>query len=179
MKEPIVIQGYTIIERFPVGEQGFAIGENLSAPAPYVTWQYRTADADHFFWGHYVSSKQAAYEDYEKRIEHEISDLSERTGKSPMLPPQCLTVEMSTGDLICIKRGISGQYLSDWNEPGDSWHNCHTADTVNRRWGVTKAQEEAMLAGSMFGWDCPAADPHNYSHEGEPRRIKKHDDMER
>lgn len=35
MKEPTVIQGYTIIERFPVGEQGFAIGYSETAPAPY------------------------------------------------------------------------------------------------------------------------------------------------
>lgn len=43
--------GYTIIDRFTVGEQGFAVGESKTAPSPYVTWQYRAADPEHFFWG--------------------------------------------------------------------------------------------------------------------------------
>lgn len=73
--------GYTIIERFNVGEQGFALGENLKAPSPYVTWQYRTADPDHFFWGHYTDSKEAAYEDFERRIEEGLSYILESHGQ--------------------------------------------------------------------------------------------------
>ena len=48
MKEKEINAGYEIIERFPVGEQGFAIGHSETAPAPYVTWQYRTADPTHY-----------------------------------------------------------------------------------------------------------------------------------
>ncbi len=131
MKEPIVIQGYTIIERFPVGEQGFAIGENLNAPAPYVTWQYRTADADHFFWGHYLSEKQKAYEDYEQRIESEVRDVSERTHEPPLLPAYCYSLIPSSGDLIKIMRGQKGYQSTCFNIPGDERNNRQNADSLN------------------------------------------------
>ena len=68
--------GYTIIDRFTVGEQGFAVGESKTAPSPYVTWPYRAADPEHFFWGHYFNEKAAAYEDYRKRIDNEARDLA-------------------------------------------------------------------------------------------------------
>lgn len=179
MKEPTVIQGYTIIERFPVGEQGFAIGENLNAPAPYVTWQYRTADADHFFWGHYVSSKQAAYEDYEQRIESEVRDVSERTHEPPLLPAYCYSLIPSSGDLIKIMRGQKGYQSTCFNAPGDVRNNRRNADSLNEGMGVTKSQEAAMLAGSLFGWDTKAADPRSYADNGQPKRTKKRDEPER
>ena len=179
MKEPTVIQGYTIIERFPVGEQGFAIGENLNAPAPYVTWQYRTADADHFFWGHYVSSKQAAYEDYEQRIESEVRDVSERTHEPPLLHAYCYSLIPSSGNLIKIMRGQKGYQSTCFNVPGDVRNNRRNADSLNEGMGVTKSQEAAMLAGSLFGWDTKAADPRSYADNGQPKRTKKRDEPER
>ena len=36
---------------------------------------------------------------------------------------------------------------------------------LNQTRGVTPLQSECMLAGSMFGWDCPAANPSTYSPE--------------
>jgi len=41
-------------------------------------------------------------------------------------------------------------------------------DEQNAKMGVSRAQEEAMKAGSMFGWDVPAADPKNYDDAGKP-----------
>jgi len=35
-------------------------------------------------------------------------------------------------------------------------------DDWNERHGVTPAQAEAMLIGSMFGWEVPGADPDSY-----------------
>ena len=108
MKEREINAGYEIIERFPVGEQGFAIGHSETAPAPYVTWQYRTADLAHFFWGHYLNSKEAAYDDYRGRINAEIEYVAERTHKPPLLPLFCYSLMPSSGELIRIERGCKG-----------------------------------------------------------------------
>ena len=63
--------------------------------------------------------------------------------------------------LICIKRGESGYYPSDW-DTGDPAQNKKLADYNNERLGVTQAQRLAMEAGSMHGWTCAAADPVTY-----------------
>lgn len=44
-------QGYRIIERFPIGGKGFVLGYNPDAPNPYVTWQYRADDPEHYHGG--------------------------------------------------------------------------------------------------------------------------------
>ena len=83
MTEELKNAGYTIIESFTAGEQGFALGHSDTVPAPYVTWQYRAAAPDHFFWGHYMNSKEAAYADYRSRIKGGIEYVSKR------IQPQC------------------------------------------------------------------------------------------
>ena len=77
------------------------------------------------------------------------------------LPELCFSVLPGAGSLICIKRGESGYYPSDW-DTGDPAQNRELADYNNQRLGVTAAQRLAMEAGSMHGWDCPAADPKTY-----------------
>jgi hypothetical protein len=49
--------------------------------------------------------------------------------------------------------------------------NRITAESQNELRGITRAQEEAMLAGFLFGWDKPAAKPWNYEPDGSPRTL--------
>ena len=77
------------------------------------------------------------------------------------LPELCFSTLRSTGQLICIKRGESGYYPSDW-DTGDKEQNVELADRLNEELGVTPAQRQAMEIGSMAGWDVPGADPRNY-----------------
>ena len=179
MKVKEINAGYEIIERFPVGEQGFAIGYSETAPAPYVTWQYRTAAPSHFFWGHYAGSKEAAYEDYRNRINAEIEYVAERTHKPPFLPPFCYALMPSNGELIKIERGCKGYEQTQYGATRDAETNRKLADNHNHEIGVTRAQEEAMLAGSLFGWHTKAADPRSYDENGQPQRPKKRDELER
>ena len=74
------------------------------------------------------------------------------------LPELCFSILKTTGQLICIKRGESGYYLSDW-DTGDKERNVELADEMNENLGVSPVQRQAMEIGSLAGWDVPGADP--------------------
>ena len=80
------------------------------------------------------------------------------------LPEMCFSVLPDTGALICIKRGESGYYPSDWST-NDRARNIQIRDDANESMGVTDAQRKAMEAGSMFGWHVPGADPAAYQEQ--------------
>lgn len=81
------------------------------------------------------------------------------------LPETCYATLPSTGDVIIIKHGESGYYRSEYSTE-DKAFNREFANDRNANLGVSKAQVEAMLAGSMYGWDVPAADPKSYNENG-------------
>ena len=71
-------------------------------------------------------------------------------------------------DLICIRRGESGYYPSDW-DTGDKEQNVELADKMNEKLGVSPIQRQAMEVGSMCGWDVPGADPAKYEEDYRPQ----------
>ena len=68
-----------------------------------------------------------------------------------------------TGELIMVRKGRSGYWLPsavgivDETMTADKWNTAHD---------ISKAESEAMLVGSLFGFDVPAADPVNYDENG-------------
>ncbi len=64
--------------------------------------------------------------------------------------PTFAYVVTPTGPIAIVKRGE----LGFWPAPGMT---VEAADKKNFVMGVSHAEREAMLAGSMFGWDCPGA----------------------
>lgn len=81
------------------------------------------------------------------------------------LPELCYSVLGTTGELIIIKRGESGYYLTDLGTKNKK-ENIELANYYNERCGITKLEEGCMKVGSMFGWDVPGADPNNYDENG-------------
>ena len=81
------------------------------------------------------------------------------------LPEMCFSTLPGTGEFICIKRGESGYYPSDWNTDNPA-QNRELADYNNERLGVTQEQRLAMECGSMHGWGVPGADPKTYERDG-------------
>ena len=77
------------------------------------------------------------------------------------LPDTCFSILPSTGQLIIIKKGESGYYPSEW-DTGNREENRDIASSHNESRGISDMQESAMLAGSMFGWNTPGANPQWY-----------------
>lgn len=102
---------------------------------------------------------------------HDFAELMEQAGNTVVplrssLPEKCFAALEATGETIIIHRGTKGYTPTGQRPEGTSGQEG--ADKLNEQIGVTKAQAAAMLAGSMFGWACPGADPANYDAEGRP-----------
>ena len=66
------------------------------------------------------------------------------------LPPWCAVTNPTTGKPVIITAGEAGFRTVN----PDCFLN---AEQINALLRVTPEQANAMLAGSMFGWNCPAA----------------------
>ena len=87
------------------------------------------------------------------------------------LPEKCFSALESTGEIITVTKGEKG-YTPTGQYPQEGVSPKEAAAALNDAAGITRAQEAAMVAGSMFGWDTPAADPKSYDAKGVP--IKNH-----
>ena len=175
--------GYIITDSIHIGDTEFVLGVNSNAPSNFVTWSCK--NGTNYYWGHYFSDLLSAQKDLCSRAAQEVEYLeTARTGQeilvsdepSVSLPDTCHSVLPSSGELIVIKRGESGYFRSEFSAD-DEQQNRIFADDRNAKQGVSKAQEAAMLAGSMFGWHTPAANPKNYNDRGEaikhPRKRER------
>ena len=91
------------------------------------------------------------------------------------LPERCYSVLSGSDEIIIIKRGEKGYFKTDIPVT-DKDEARSIANEYNAKLGVSKAQEEAMKAGSMFGFQVPAADPRNYDADGKPVMPKDRGD---
>jgi len=109
----------------------------------------------------------------------EFAERMEQGGKTVIplrssLPERCYSTLIDTGAVVILKRGETGFYKT--KIPFTSKEEAQAlVDEYNKKLGVTKAQAEAMQAGSMFGWACPAADPKNYDDQGQPIKPRHRD----
>lgn len=131
----------------------------------------RYIDAGHMELSHEWGSTVYSIREFAERLE--------QTGGMviPMrstLPDKCYAVLPSSDEIIIVKKGESGYYRTD-KYGHDRAEALEVASECNERGGVTKAQTAAMLAGSLFGWEVPAADPKNYDEQGQPIKPKRHD----
>ena len=88
---------------------------------------------------------------------------------TPSLPEHCYAVLPNSGQLIEVRRGEMGYYPCAYSTGGRAYNQV-LENYFNAHEGISKAQAAAMLAGSMFGWSVPAADPSRYDLDGEPVR---------
>jgi len=97
-----------------------------------------------------------------------VNFMPERTPTAEGLPDACYAYHESDDKIVVLMRGERGYFLPGIPFIGTPSHSM--AAVLNDGIGVTIAQSEAMFAGSMFGWGCPAANPANYDEAGKPLR---------
>lgn len=155
---------------------------------PHYTEKFRIPDGDKVritsSWGEKNDYTCRYIDDYHLEVGnnlYHICELAERMEQNgativPLrssLPEKCFSVLPSTDELIIIERGEQGYPPSGMRIEGKTAREA--ADISNDTIGASKAQEAAMLAGSMFGFEVPAADPKNYGQDGTPIRPKQKD----
>ena len=91
------------------------------------------------------------------------------------LPERCFGYLKATGEIVVLQKGQKGFAPTGKYAENETPQEC--VDSLNSAMDVTRAQAAAMMAGSMFGWDAPAADPANYDDQGIPVRPGRKQDL--
>lgn len=69
--------------------------------------------------------------------------------------------------VVIVRNGCRGYWMVQ--QCGDEIAAAVLRESINAALGVTIPQREALAAGSLFGFDCPAADPATYDDAGNIR----------
>ena len=110
----------------------------------------------------------------------EFAEVWEQNGCTEMiplrksLPERCFGYLKATGEIVVLQKGQKGFAPTGKYAENETPQEC--VDSLNAATDVTRAQSAAMMAGSMFGWDAPAADPANYDDQGIPIRPGRKQD---
>ena len=73
--------GYIITDSIHIGETEFVIGVHEKDPNRYVTWACK--NGNDYFWGHYMTGRDAAEKDLVSRAAERIQFLESIRGKNP------------------------------------------------------------------------------------------------
>ena len=110
----------------------------------------------------------------------EFAEVWEQNGCTEMiplrksLPERCFGYLKATGEIVVLQKGQKGFAPTGKYAENETPQEC--VDSLNAAMDVSRAQAAAMMAGSMFGWDAPAADPANYDDQGIPIRPGRKQD---
>lgn len=84
-----------------------------------------------------------------------------KESQAEMLPEMCFVFmeDAEPGEYVrAVRRGETGCFVTSYDMTEPDKAKALVAH-MNRKLGVSELQAECMLAGSMFGWDAPGADP--------------------
>lgn len=87
---------------------------------------------------------------------------------------QSSQLQGQTGNIGHLDRWQKGYTATSFND-GNRAENEAIKDKFNEKLGVSKAQEQAMLAGSMIRWDSIAAKPKSYDENGKAIKPKDYE----
>lgn len=135
------------------------------------TWGFRIPTQDYVFYLRCSPDWVGDYNFYCYCYDRE--KLMNRLAENRGLPRYCY------GYLPTMKEEIRIDFAESGYTPYRKQGNGRAAKEMNCELGITPAQAEAMKCGSMFGWNCPAADPKNYDENGKTLHRKKDSREER
>ena len=151
---------YKDLFRLPDGDSvriTLASGEKADRPCRYIDQTHVEVGSNLYHICEFAERMEAMGNTYKPR-------------ETP-LPPCSYSLLPSTGEVIKIERFEKGYIPLSIQPPAEERKD--RVERLNHAAGVSKAQAEAMLAGSMFGWDCPAAKPDRYDENGRPKKAKE------